>query len=103
MTRRGISFVFIAVNRAITVLLTSFFGLLSRGHGRLSTSPAPWRRGALLLPLRGPPGFWFPPKKIGPAGTTSFLVPPENAELGLGSRCHLPLGAPRESRAEKGD
>ena len=40
-----------------------FFRLLSGGHGRLSTSPAPWRRGALLPPLRGPPGFWFPPQK----------------------------------------
>ena len=44
-----------------------FFGLLSRGHGRLSSSPAPRQRGALLLPLRGPPDFRFPPKKIGPA------------------------------------
>jgi hypothetical protein len=76
MTRRGISFALIAVNPGVPVLLTSFFGLLSRGHGRLSTSPAPWRRGALLLPLRGPPGFRFPPKKIGSAGTTSFPVPP---------------------------
>lgn len=71
-----------------------FFGLLSRGQGRLSESPAPWRHSTLLLPLRGPPGFRFPPKKIGSAEQASFPVPPENAELGLGSRCHLPSGAP---------
>lgn len=52
----------------------SCFGLLSRGHGRLSTSPAPWRRGALLLPLRGPPGFRFPPKKIGCAEQHLFRL-----------------------------
>jgi protein-S-isoprenylcysteine O-methyltransferase Ste14 len=34
---------------------------------------------------------------------TAFPAPPENAELGLGSRRHLPRGAPRQSRAEKGD
>jgi len=67
MTTRAISFVLTAASRAATVLMTPFFGLLSRGPGRVSTSPAPWRRGALLLPLRGPPGFWFPPKKIGSA------------------------------------
>jgi len=67
MTTRGISFALTAANRALTALVSPFFGLRSRGHGRLSTSPAPWRRGALLLPLRGPPGFWFPPKKIGSA------------------------------------
>ena len=77
-------------------LIAPFSSLLSGGHGRLSTSPAPWRRSALLLPLRGPPGFRFPPKKIGPAEQPSFPGPPENAELGLGSRCHLPLGAPQE-------
>ena len=79
----------------------SFSRLLSRGHGRLSKSPAPRRHGALLLPLRGPPGFRFPPKKIGSAGRHLFRFLRENAELGLGSRCHLPSGAPRESRAEK--
>ena len=52
----------------------SFFGVLSRGHGRLSTSPAPCRRGALLLALRGPPGFRFPPKKIGPAEQHLFRL-----------------------------
>ena len=52
----------------------SSFSLLSRGHGRLSTSPAPWRRGALLLPLRGPPGFRFPPKKIGLAEQHLFRL-----------------------------
>jgi hypothetical protein len=37
----------------------SFFVLPCRGHGRLSSSPAPapWRRGGLLLPLRSPPSF----------------------------------------------
>ncbi len=33
--------------------------------------------------------------------TSSFSVPPEKAELGLGSKHHLLYGAPRESGAEK--
>jgi hypothetical protein len=32
-------------------------------HGRPSNYPAPWRRGVVLLPLRGPPEFRFPHKK----------------------------------------
>ena len=54
-------------------------------HGRLATAPGPWWRGAPLLPLRGPP----------------FGSSRRNAELGLGTRYHLPQGASRESRAEK--
>lgn len=50
----------------------AFAALLSRRHGRLSNSPAPWWRGALLLPLRGPPDFRFPPKKGGPAERHRF-------------------------------
>ena len=50
-----------------------------------------------------PSGFPVPSQKDRLCRTASFPAPPENAELGLGSRCHLPLGAPQESRAEKGD
>src|SRR5882757_8729470 len=71
-----------------------FFGQLSREHGRLSTFPAPGQHGALLLPLRGPPGFPVSSQKDRLCRTTSFPVPPENAELDLGSRCHLPPSAP---------
>ena len=42
-----------------------FFGLLSRGHGKRSTCPAPWRHSALLPPLRGRPGFRFLARKTG--------------------------------------
>ena len=45
-------------------------------------------------------GFQVPPKKTSVAKAV-FSVPPENAQLDLGSRCHLPLGAPQENRAEK--
>ena len=38
-----------------------------------------------------------------PCRTASFPAPPENAELGLGSRCHPASGRPARSRAEKGD
>jgi hypothetical protein len=41
-----------------------FFSQLSRGHGSLSTSLAPGRRGSLLLPLRGPPVSGFLPKRL---------------------------------------
>jgi single-strand DNA-binding protein len=77
-----------------------FSGLLSRGHGRLSTSPAPWRRGALLLPLRGPPGFRFPPKKIGSAEQHLFrlLQKMQSLSLGAGATC---LGVPRERAGQK--
>ena len=66
-----------------------FFGLLSRGHGRLSTSPAPWRRGALLLPLRGPPDFRFLPKKIGFAEQHlfRFLRKLQSLAWGAGATC----------------
>jgi hypothetical protein len=52
----------------------SLFRVLACGHGWLATSPAPWRRVALLLPLRGPPGFRFPPKKIGSAEQHLFRL-----------------------------
>jgi len=39
------------------------FCLHPREHGRPSNSPAPGRRGVVLLPLRGPPEFRFPRKK----------------------------------------
>ncbi len=66
-----------------------FFGLLSRGHGRLSTSPTPWRRVALLLPLRGPPDFRFPPKKISPAEEHLFrlLQKMQSLAWGAGATC----------------
>src|SRR5581483_1291731 len=78
----------------------SSFGLLSRGHGRLSTSPAPWRRGALLLPLRGPPGFRLPPKKIGYAEPHLFRLLQKMRSLawGAGATC---LGVPRERAGQK--
>jgi single-strand DNA-binding protein len=78
----------------------SFFGLLSRGHGRLSTSPAPWRRGALLLPLRVPPDFRFPPKKIGPAEQHLFrlLQKMQSLAWGAGATC---LSVPRERAGQK--
>jgi hypothetical protein len=67
----------------------SFFGLLSRGHGRLSNSPAPRRHSALLLPLRGPPDFRFPPKKIGLAETHLFrlLQKMQSLAWGAGATC----------------
>ena len=67
----------------------SFFGLLSRGHGRLSNSPAPWRHGALLLPLRGPPDFRSPPKKIGSAEQHLFrlLQKMQSLAWGAGATC----------------
>jgi len=77
----------------------SFFGVLSRGHGRLAISPAPWRRVALLLPLRGPP-VSASSQKDRPCRTASFPAPPENAELGLGSRCHVPQ-VPRKRAGQK--
>jgi hypothetical protein len=66
-----------------------FFGLLSRGHGKLSTSPAPWPHGALLLPLRGPPDFRFLPKKIGPAEQHLFrlLQKMQSLAWGAGATC----------------
>ena len=77
-----------------------FFILLYRGHGRLSTSPAPWRHGALLLPLRGPPGFRFPPKKIGSAEQLLFrlLRKMQSLAWGAGATC---LGVPRERAGQK--
>src|ERR1700731_3398234 len=77
-----------------------FFGLLSRGHGKLSTSPAPWPHGALLLAAR-PSGFPVSCQKDRPCRTASFPAPPENAELGLGSRCHLPLSARKRAGQKK--
>lgn len=67
----------------------SFFGLLPRGHGRLSSSSAPWRRGGLLLPLRGPPDFRFPPKPIGPAEQHLFRLLQKMPRLawGAGATC----------------
>lgn len=87
-------------------LITPFSAVVSRGHGRLATTPTPLQHSTLLLPLRGPPGFRSLQKRL--AGRHSglksgiFLVPPQKAELDLGSRCHLPLGAPREKRGRKG-
>jgi hypothetical protein len=82
-------------------LIAPFSSLLSGGHGRLSTSPAPWRRGALLLPLRGPSGFPVSSRKDRPCRTASFPAPPENAQLGLGSRCHLPQRCPAREQGRK--
>ena len=66
-----------------------FFGLLSRGHGKRSTSPAPLRHSALLLPLRGPPGFRFLPKKIGFAEQHlfRFLRKLQSLAWGAGATC----------------
>jgi len=77
-----------------------FFSLPSRGHGRLSTSPAPLRRGALLLPLRGPPGFWFPPKKIGPAEQHLFRLLQKTQSLAWGA-CATCLWVPRKRAGQK--
>jgi single-strand DNA-binding protein len=77
-----------------------FFSQLSRGHGRLSTSPAPWRRCALLLPLRGPPGFRFPPKKIGSAEARLSRLRRKTQSLawGAGATC---LWVPRKRAGQK--
>jgi hypothetical protein len=66
-----------------------FFGLLSRGHGKRSTSPAPWRHIALLLPLRGPPGFRFLPKRFGFAEQHlfQFLRKLQSLAGGAGATC----------------
>ena len=81
----------------------SLFSLLSRGHLRVSPSRAAWRRGAVLLPLRGPPGFGFPPKRTGPPRERFLGAPPGNAEFRLGSQYHLLSGCACEGRTEKGD
>jgi hypothetical protein len=74
--------------------------LLSRGHGRLSKSPAPQRHGALLLPLRGPPGFRFPPKKIGSAGRHLFRFLRKMQSLAWGAGATCPR-VPRERAGQK--
>src|SRR6185369_13669918 len=79
------------------------FCLHSRGHSRPSNSPAHWRRGVLLLPMRGPPDFRFPPKKPASPKFQVFRLLQKNADLRLGSRCYLRPSALPESRAEKGD
>jgi hypothetical protein len=70
-----------------------FLPALMWARQAVNISPAPWRRGAVLLPLSCPPDLGSPPKKIVCAGT-SFPAPPENAELDLGSRGQPPLGCP---------
>ena len=68
---------------------TPFSAAVSRGHGRLATSPAPWRHGAPLLSRHaGPSGFPVPPKKIG------HHLPGRTANL---------LGSPRKSGAWPGE
>ena len=80
---------------------TSLSVAVSRGHCRLVTTSAPFRRSAPLLPRRGPPGFRSLPKRLATtrfaseeiffgsprkkrslawgAGTTCFMVPREKA------------------------
>ncbi len=79
-----------------------FRSALSRARQAVNFSCALAARRSSASAAR-PSGFPVSSQKDRLCRTASFPAPPENAELGLGSRCHLPLGAPQESRAEKGD
>ncbi len=76
-----------------------FFAQLSCRYGRLSTPPAPWRRGALLLPLRGPPRFRFLPKRPAlPRRLFRVLRKMQSLSLGAGATC---LRVPRKRAGQK--
>jgi len=73
---------------------TSFSTAVSRGHGRLATSPAPWRHGAPLLSRHaGPLRVSGPSQKDWPALALAIQrissASPEKAQLDLGSRGQL--------------
>ena len=94
-----------ADRRADAVPILPFSTAVSRGHGRLATSPAPWRHGAPLLSRHpGPSGFPVPPKKIGQhlpwPCNESFRPPQKKRSLawGAGATC---LWVPREKAGPK--
>ena len=89
---------------------TSFSAAVSRGHGRLPTSPAPWRRGAPLLSRHaGPSGFLVPHKKVWPSVAQAaeriffFLGSPRKSGAWPGEQAPPALRCPARKRGRKGE
>ena len=68
---------------------SSLLVMLSRLHGRLSNSPAPWRLGALPASAARPSNPRFPPKKIALAEKHHFRLLHEMQRLALGEQAPL--------------
>ena len=89
---------------------TSFSAAVSRGHGRLPTSPAPWRHGAPLLSRHaGPSGFLVPHKKVWPSVAQAaeriffFLGSPRKSGAWPGEQAPPALRCPARKRGRKGE
>ena len=88
---------------------TSFSAAVSRGHGRLARSPAPWRHGAPLLSRHtGPSGFPVPPKRstiICPGCTANNLLlgSPRKSGAWPGEQAPPALRCPARKRGRKGE